>query len=224
MANNKTYLLKRFSDSKYKIGKTTDLESRKKSLESVFGPMELISVIDDDVEYEMHKIFREKSINNEWFSLSDEDLDLFKNYRYESFKSVAFKPINKLSKYLGFNVRVSEDGFISLSDLYSQYPNVPRIGIDTKIIQERLYYLLTDNNKISFDKDSFIYECNETSVISVLKGLGLYKTSGRAADKNVWVDSDIWLTVVITCIPELFKIIIWINTDYEVKKLFSRSL
>ena len=72
-----TYIIKDGSGL-FKIGKTSDINSRLKNLRVGNPLIELVHKIDKDIEEILHKIFEKKRVNGEWFSLSNDDLSFIK--------------------------------------------------------------------------------------------------------------------------------------------------
>ena len=73
--NIKTYILKDELSGLYKIGKTSDLDKRLKSLRCGNPFISLYATIGRDCESELHKLFDSKRFEREWFNLSDDDIE-----------------------------------------------------------------------------------------------------------------------------------------------------
>lgn len=64
-----TYIIRNPKSKLIKIGKTVDLKTRISTLQTGAGaPLEILSVIDGDVERDLHKAFAEFRVHGEWFS------------------------------------------------------------------------------------------------------------------------------------------------------------
>ncbi len=69
------------SSGMYKIGRTSNLIDREKSIRTGNHSYRTIILIKGDFENELHKLFSEKNIRGEWFTLSDIDLNyIISNY------------------------------------------------------------------------------------------------------------------------------------------------
>lgn len=69
-----TYVLFNPTSGLYKIGKTKDLYRRFKSY--CIPELEVVQVCEDDIEQKMHDTFFTKRMEGEWFSLTDEELEV----------------------------------------------------------------------------------------------------------------------------------------------------
>ena len=75
---SKTYILKDTSSKLYKIGRSSNVEERLKSLSVANPNLKIILVIDSNVEKQLHKHFKEKKVSSEWYSLNSSDIDYVK--------------------------------------------------------------------------------------------------------------------------------------------------
>lgn len=75
---SKTYILKDTSSKLYKIGRTSNVEGRIKSLSVANPNLKIILVIDSNVENHLHKQFKEKKVSSEWYSLTSSDIEYVK--------------------------------------------------------------------------------------------------------------------------------------------------
>lgn len=76
------YLMKS-SEGLYKIGRTKNLQTRRKQLSSKDNPVTVICAIRRDdcylsLEQDLHWLFSSKRSHGEWFRLEDEDVDYFR--------------------------------------------------------------------------------------------------------------------------------------------------
>ncbi len=69
----KTYICK--ANDIYKIGKARDPKKRLKQLQTGNPDIELVKEFDGDIEQELHKAFEEVHYKNEWFKLTEEDIN-----------------------------------------------------------------------------------------------------------------------------------------------------
>lgn len=73
-----TYLMNDENTGFYKIGKSKNPKYRESTLQSEKPTINLIHVIKQDIERELHNKFSDKRIRGEWFRLNDEDVSLIK--------------------------------------------------------------------------------------------------------------------------------------------------
>lgn len=89
LMKQKTYVVQDLDrENAYKIGRSRNPELRLKRLMYELPNLELIMVCDSDIEQDLHKHFKPKNIVGEWFSLSEEDLDLMvMSYNFNPIKN-----------------------------------------------------------------------------------------------------------------------------------------
>lgn len=75
-----TYIVKDLISETFKIGVTSDIKKRLKCIKTYTPKSELISLINDDIEKDLHFVFKDKLIDNEWYELNEDDLYLIKYY------------------------------------------------------------------------------------------------------------------------------------------------
>jgi len=116
----------------------------------------------------------------------------------------------------------SKNSFLSVSDLQKAYEKArwqygwsdKRIndimsGIDTK---ERIYFLLKERDLIKAEISVFMEMVKNEGLTKVLKGLGVYKTTGRGENKSTYSDPYIWVLLAMELNPMLYaKVIIWLT-------------
>lgn len=73
-----TYIFKDVS-GRFKIGKSTNPIDRHKNLETINKDLKVIFIFNCDIESKLHNMFDKKHIGNEWFLLSEDDLELIYN-------------------------------------------------------------------------------------------------------------------------------------------------
>lgn len=71
----KTYFLRDAITEYTKIGKSIDINRRLKEIKSANPTVELITVIDKDIELELHHEYEHKRMNGEWFNLTEKDIN-----------------------------------------------------------------------------------------------------------------------------------------------------
>lgn len=123
----------------------------------------------------------------------------------------------------GITIRQNtKEGFLSLTDLQRSYEKARWIhgwsdkrindilsSIDTK---ERVFYLLKERDFIKTEIPVFMEMVEKEGLTKVLKGLGLYKTTGRGSNKTVMADPYIWVLLAMELNPMLYaKVIIWLT-------------
>jgi len=76
----KTYLFK--SGEYLKIGRSTDVYKRLRMVRTMNPiPVELLAVVDNDIERELHKLFAPHRVNGEWFFFRQQIVDVFQSYQ-----------------------------------------------------------------------------------------------------------------------------------------------
>jgi len=123
----------------------------------------------------------------------------------------------------GITVRQeTKNGFMSVTDLQQAYErarwqhgwNEKRINnimsnIETR---ERVYHLLFEQNLIKTGITAFTEVVGNQGLVEVLKGLGVWKTTGRGGNRNVVCDPYIWTLLAMELNPMLYaKVIIWLT-------------
>lgn len=112
--------------------------------------------------------------------------------------------------------------FVSISDLQIAYDkgrwvygwsdkriNDILSGNDTK---ERIYYLLTERGLVKAEISVFMNMVEREGIVKSLKGLGVWKTTGKGVNKSVYCDPYIWVLLAMELNPMLYaKVVIWIT-------------
>lgn len=123
----------------------------------------------------------------------------------------------------------TKQGFLSVTDLQKSYEvarwqygwsdkriNDILSSLDTK---ERIYYLLKEREIIKADIPVFMEMVKNEGLTKVLKGLGVYKTTGARQNKHVMADPYIWVLIAMELNPMIYaKVVMWL-TD---KLIFNR--
>lgn len=116
----------------------------------------------------------------------------------------------------------TKEQFLSVTDLQKAYEKArwqygwsdKRVNdifssIDTK---QRMYYLLKERDFIKADISVFMEMVEKEGITKVLKGLGLYKTTGRGENKTVMADPYVWILLALELNPMIYaKVIMWIT-------------
>ncbi len=123
----------------------------------------------------------------------------------------------------GITIRQNtKEQFLSVSDLQKAYETARwqhgwsdrKVAdiLNTEMTRERVFSLLQEKNLIKADRLGFMEMVNKEGLTKVLKGLGLYKTTGRGVNKTVMADPYIWVLLAMELNPLLWaKTIIFIT-------------
>jgi len=123
----------------------------------------------------------------------------------------------------GITVRQeTKNGFMSVTDLQQAYEKARWIHgwserrinhiLSLDSAQEKVYHLLKERNLIKAEMSAFTELVNSHGVVDVLKGLGVWKTTGRGSNRNVVCDPYIWTLLAMELNPMLYaKVIIWLT-------------
>lgn len=78
--------------------------------------------------------------------------------------------------------------------------------------RERAFYVLQEANLIKVGIPAFMEMIEKEGVTNTLKGLGVYKTTGRGSDKTVMANPYIWMLLAMEFNPMIYaKVIIWLT-------------
>lgn len=116
----------------------------------------------------------------------------------------------------------TKEQFLSVSDLQKAYEvarwqhgwSDRKISdvLNTTSTKERIYYLLQDIGIIKTDLSAFMKMVDNEGVTNVLKGLQVYKTTGRGSDKTVMASPYIWVLVAMELNPMIYaKVVKWLT-------------
>lgn len=115
-----------------------------------------------------------------------------------------------------------DGGTLSVSDLQKAY-NFARFQngwtdrritdiIQYKPVQERIYYILKEIKLINTGLPAFMEMIDREGIIKVLKGLKVWKTSGRGENKSTFTNPYIWVLLALELNPEIHaKVIMWLT-------------
>lgn len=70
-----TYVIKDRLSGLSKIGRTSDLNKRLSTLSTSNLNLSLFISVDEDREKELHRLFKDKQVKNEWFDFNEKDLE-----------------------------------------------------------------------------------------------------------------------------------------------------
>lgn len=111
---------------------------------------------------------------------------------------------------------------LSVTDLQKSYntarfqhgwseKHLPMI-MKTQSFLERCYHLLNERGLIKVSFLTFMEMIEREGVVKVLKGLGVWKTSGRAENKSTYCDPYIWVLLAMELNPLIYaKVVIWLT-------------
>ena len=123
----------------------------------------------------------------------------------------------------GLTIRQNtKEQFLSITDLQRAYDkarweygwNDKRINdiLSSTDTKERVYYLVKERNLVKAEISVFMKMVEAEGLTKVLKGLGLYKTTGRGTNKTVMADPYIWVLIAMELNPMLYaKVIMWLT-------------
>jgi hypothetical protein len=116
----------------------------------------------------------------------------------------------------------TKPSFLSITDLQLSYEkarwqygwqqqNIPSL-MQGKQFQERLYHLLFERNLIKIEISIFTEMVETEGIVNVLKGLDVWKTTGRGSNKTVMADPYIWVLLAMELNPMIYaKVVIWLT-------------
>ena len=116
----------------------------------------------------------------------------------------------------------TKNKFVSVSDLQKAYETARwqygwaaknhTMIMNSKDFTERVYHLLSERNLIKLNILSFMEMVEKEGIAKCLKGLGVWQTTGRGANKSVYADPYIWVLLAMELNPLLYaKVVIWIT-------------
>jgi hypothetical protein len=78
----RTYIMRDGNTGYYKIGRSSKPEFREKTLQSENPTIDLLMIFENDVEGELHNMYKRKRVRGEWFALTNDDLiDIYTNHK-----------------------------------------------------------------------------------------------------------------------------------------------
>lgn len=117
----------------------------------------------------------------------------------------------------------TKTGFLSLTELQKAYEiarwqygwseiNIASLMQSAKFI-ERIYYVLKDRQLIKVEFSIFTEMVKNEGITKVLKGLQVWKTTGKGANKMVMADPYIWVAIALELNPMIYAKVITFITD-----------
>jgi len=124
----------------------------------------------------------------------------------------------------------TENGFLSVSDLNRAYEKARELHgwgerhyqhlIAQKENIERVYYILEELKITNCGIQQFVKSCETDGVLKVLKGLGVYKTTGRWEDKETWCHPYLWVLIAMELNPQIYaKVSIWVADNLILNRI-----
>lgn len=137
----------------------------------------------------------------------------------------------KSRNLFGVVIRQNTDkSMLSLTDLQEAYTharvlngwsekNITMIlNAETNI--ERIYYVLFEQGIIKLNFLSFMENIKNESLVKFLKEIGVYKTSGKGANKTVYCSPYIWVLVAMELNPMIYaKVITWLTDKLIINRI-----
>lgn len=78
----KSYIIKDCNNNTYKIGKSKNPLKREKTLQSEKPNLKLIKIFENNIEKELHELYKDCRLRGEWFKLNNIQLEyICKNYK-----------------------------------------------------------------------------------------------------------------------------------------------
>lgn len=123
----------------------------------------------------------------------------------------------------GITVRQNtKEHFLSVTDLQAVYEkgrwmhgwSGQTIGqvMQTEGFSKKCFGVLSELNLVKCDFSTFMNMVENEGVSKVLKGFGVYKTTGRGANKTVMANPYIWMTIALELNYILYgKVIVWLT-------------
>jgi hypothetical protein len=123
---------------------------------------------------------------------------------------------------------------LSVSDLQSSY-NFARFQFgwsDRRIsdimkykdFQERAYHILNERGIIKTTIIAFMEMVEKEGITKVLKGLKVWKTSGRGENKSTYCDPYIWVLLAMELNPLIYaKVVIWLTDSLIFNRVLAGS-
>jgi len=116
----------------------------------------------------------------------------------------------------------TKTGYLSVSELQKAYETArwqygwsdKRISdiMQTDAFKERIFYLFENQGIIKTTFPAFIDMVENEGIAKVLKGLGVYKTTGARENKATYADPYIWMLIAMELNPMIYaKVVIWLT-------------
>jgi len=87
---------------------------------------------------------------------------------------------------------------------------------------ERLYFVLKQRGLINVEISTFIEDCDNKTLIKVLKEMKLYATKGRGNNRLTYCLPDIFVLVALELNPEFYgKTVVWLTDSLVVRRIYA---
>lgn len=77
--------------------------------------------------------------------------------------------------------------------------------LSNKNSSERIYYIIKDKYIRGISLSSFIDDVSGSSLVKILKSLGVYKSTGRGSNRLVMCAKEIWMMVAMELHPSIYN-------------------
>lgn len=92
--------------------------------------------------------------------------------------------------------------------------------IDTDDFKERVYYILENMGLVKTDISVFMEMLNREGIVKSLKGLGVWKTTGRGENKMVVANPYVWVLIAMEMNPMIYaKVVTWLTDSLIFQRL-----
>lgn len=116
----------------------------------------------------------------------------------------------------------TKNQMLSISDLQKSYEKARfmhgwsdrRVNdiIGSIDFKERVYYILKERGLVKAEISVFMEMLEKEGVTKSLKGLGVWKTTGRGSNRQVVADPYVWVLIAMEMNPMLYaKVVIWLT-------------
>lgn len=144
------YLFK--SQNIYKIGKAIDVKKRYETLLTGNPYLEIVCFGDAVKEKDLHNYFSNKKIKNEWFALSEKDVELA--FKFITTKDV-FVPKNKNKTSGNRFYRISKNGKERF------YKNLKKLCENENLNYTNVHYELLRKNNLTYSQFDILIELKQ---------------------------------------------------------------
>ena len=130
---------------------------------------------------------------------------------------------SKDRELFGITIRQeTKTGFLSISDLQKSY-DVARWQhgwtdrkisdvMQTTVFKDSVFYLLEKQGVIKANRMGFMEQVENEGIAKVLKGLGVYKTTGARDTKSTYANMYIWLLIALELNPIMkSNVVMWLG-------------
>ena len=135
----------------------------------------------------------------------------------------------------GITIRQNtQEQFLSVTDLQKAYESArwkygwserhSNTVMQSKEFKERLFYILENKGFIKVGIPTFMEMCEKEGITKVLKGLGVWKTTGARGNNQVMCDPHIWVLLAMELNPMIYaKVVIWLTDSLVFNRIEAGS-